>query len=81
MKDVQDMTDEEYYLYRAREWAAGRYRAVGHKDFADRVERGLEDQCSQVRLGRFFFDDLLPHDKAFIVAWNEAAVPSDARTS
>ena len=71
MKDVQDMTEEEYVLYKAREWASGRYRAAGFSDFASRVERGLEDRCSQVRIGRFFFDSPEPHDPAYIFAWNE----------
>jgi hypothetical protein len=57
--EVNEMTDEEILLYRARRWAADRYRAGGHHAFANRVEHGLEDKCSQVRLGLFFFEP--PH--------------------
>ena len=54
MKNVQDMTDEEWRLHQARQFGAKMYREEGHERFASRVEKGLEDQCNPVRLGRFF---------------------------
>jgi hypothetical protein len=69
--DIQDMTDEAYSLYRERQWAVSRYRSEGYNDFADRVELGLEDECSQMRLAHFFLAAPLPHSQAFIVAWND----------
>lgn len=54
MVNVQDMSDFEYSEYQSRQFAARMYRAEGHEWFARRVERGLEDQCNPVRLGRFF---------------------------
>lgn len=54
MKDIQDMTDDEWRLYQARQFGARMYRAEGHDWFALRVEKGLEDQCNPVRLGKFF---------------------------
>ena len=73
MMDVQSMTDDAFCLYQARQWAAARYRSNGHNTFADRVEIGLEDQSSQVRLGRFFFEPSLPLSPAFIIAWDAVA--------
>ena len=52
MKDVQDMTDEEYRLYRARQMAVGAYRAEGFGAFADEVERG-----DTTRLHRLLAED------------------------
>ena len=73
MTDVMDMTDDEFCLYRAREWAAHRYRAAGYYAFATRVEKGLEDDCSQVRLGYFFFEPPRAAGPAFILTWSELA--------
>jgi hypothetical protein len=78
MKDPMDMTDEEYRLYHARDWAARVYRAEGFTSFADRVERGEVDGCSQVRLARFFVEPPQPHNEEFIAAWREFAAPADA---
>jgi len=54
MTDIQDMTDEEWRTHQARQFGAEMYRAEGFDWFARRVERGLEDSCNPVRLGRFF---------------------------
>lgn len=67
------MTDQAVCMYQARQWAAARYRAGGYNDFAIRVENGLEDECSCVRLGRFFFEPPEQTGPAFIGAWNEFA--------
>jgi hypothetical protein len=66
MKDVQDMSDYEYRVYRSRLSGAARYRAEGHDWFAERVEKGLEDGCNAVRLGRFFQN--LPDQGAEVAA-------------
>jgi hypothetical protein len=76
MKDRQDMTEEEHRLQDAREWAARRYRAEGFDDFAKRVERGEVDECSQVRLGKFFIDPAPPPSDEFLAAWKAAAEPA-----
>jgi hypothetical protein len=54
VKDIHDMTDEEWRVHQARQFGAGMYRAEGYAEFAQRVEEGLEDQCNPVRLGRFY---------------------------
>jgi hypothetical protein len=54
VKDIHDMTDEQWRLHQARHFAAGMYRTEGHEWFARRVEAGLEDTCNPVRLGKFF---------------------------
>lgn len=56
MKDVQDMSDDEWLLLKSRQFGARMYRAEGHEWFARRIEDGLEDHCNPVRLGRFFQD-------------------------
>lgn len=73
MKDPMDMTDEEFRLYQARQRAAGVYRSEGFQKFAWRVEAGLEDTCSQVRLAQFFIDPSPPPTKEYIAAWEEIA--------
>jgi hypothetical protein len=70
---VLNLTDDAFCLDRARDWAARRYRAAGYQDFAKRVEKGLEDDCSQVRLGRFFFEPTETSAPALILAKNELA--------
>jgi len=52
--DQQDMSDEEFKLYRLRECAARIYRAEGFPDYALRVERGIADHCQGMRIARFF---------------------------
>jgi hypothetical protein len=73
MNDVQDMTDDEILLDRARQGAARRYRIEGFNEFADRVERGEVDDCQEMRVVRFFHEPTPPHTDAFIEAWNRAA--------
>ncbi len=45
MADIQEMTDEEIFVHRARATAAFVYRAEGYDWFARRIELGLEDEC------------------------------------
>lgn len=52
--DIQDMSDDEYRVHRSRQIGAAMYRAEGHEWFAQRVDLGLEDHCSPVRMARFF---------------------------
>lgn len=56
MKDVQDMTDDEYRVHLSRQRGAGVYRSEGYEEFARRVEQGLEDHCNPVRMARFFLN-------------------------
>jgi hypothetical protein len=72
------MTDAEYCLYKARLFAARRYRTEGYDAFATRIEAGLEDSCSLVRVGLFFNEPHTPPEEAFVVAWDEAAALSCA---
>lgn len=68
-----DMTDDEFDLYKARQWAARKYRAEGFNDFANRVERGELDDCQEMRVVRFFIEPTPPHTGAFLEAWDRAA--------
>jgi hypothetical protein len=72
MPEVLDMTDAEYQVYRVRQAAASVYRRHGHAEFAQRVEAGFEENCSQVRLARFWTAPSPPLTLEFIEAWNEA---------
>lgn len=78
--DPMDMTDEEYDRYRARQSAACVYRANGFPAFADQVEEGLEDQCSQMRIARFFIEPAPEPSPEYIGAWAELA-EGDGRCS
>jgi hypothetical protein len=73
MKDPMTMTDEEFHLFQARQRAAQVYRAAGYDAFAGRVELGLEDRCSQMRLARFFIEPSPAPSEEFIRAWDEFA--------
>jgi hypothetical protein len=73
VKDPMEMSDEEYRVYQSREWAARVYRAEGFTRFAERVERGEVDDCSQVRLARFFVETPQLICSDFAAAWDEAA--------
>lgn len=71
--DPMGMDDDEYRSYQARERASRVYHHEGFGDFAKRVELGLEDGCSQVRLARFFVDPTPPASAEFVAAWNVAS--------
>jgi hypothetical protein len=73
VKDVQDMTEEEYRLYKVRRAAAGIFRRFGYAQYAEQVERGQLDGCMEMRLGAFFVDPPQPPDPEFIAAWDEFA--------
>lgn len=73
MKNPMTMTDEEFCLFQARQRVAGIYGDAGHGAFAKRVELGLEDHCSQMRLARFFIEPSPAPSEEFIRAWDELA--------
>jgi hypothetical protein len=80
MINPMDMTDEKFRLYQARQRAAQIYRSNGFHGFAQRVEAELEDECSQMRIARFFIDPPREPGPEFIAAWNEMAA-ADMTTS
>jgi len=63
------MSDPEFDLYRARQSAAGVYRSHGFEDFADRVSAGLEDDCSQMRIAKFFIAPPREHSPEYLAEW------------
>ena len=73
MKDVQDMTEDEYRLYKVRRVAAGIFLRFGHSEYAEQVERGELDECMEMRLGAFFVDPAQPPGPEFLAAWDEFA--------
>lgn len=73
MQNPMEMTDTEFCLYQARQRAAQTYRFEGYPEFAERVEMGFEDSCSQVRLQRFLIEPAPPVTAEFLAAWNEFA--------
>ena len=79
VKDPMEMNDGEYRLYHARTWAARVYQAEGFDDFAERVERGEADDCSQVRLAQFFVEPPQTVSSEFVAAWEEAARQVDTQ--
>jgi hypothetical protein len=70
MVEPMEMTDEEFRLYQARQRAAHAYQQAGFREFAERVQAGDEDECSQMRLARFFLDPTPELTDEFITAWN-----------
>lgn len=79
MTDPMDMTDAEFRLYQARDRAACVYREEGFHEFAERVEAGLHDECSQMSLALFFNDPSSKPDREFIAAWHEMADKENMR--
>jgi hypothetical protein len=79
VKDVQDMTDEEYRLYKLRRFAASMFRGAGLDAFSEQVERGELDNCKEMLVAAFFIDQPEPNDQEFSVAWSEAAAQVDCR--
>jgi glycosyltransferase A (GT-A) superfamily protein (DUF2064 family) len=73
MTDPKEITDAEFRLYQARDRAAFVYRKEGFCAFAERVEAGLQDECSQMRLALFIADPCPAHDQEFLTAWHEIA--------
>lgn len=71
MIDPMEMTDQQYDRYLARQRTAHVYRAHGFYAFAGRVEAGLEDECSQMRIARFFIEPKPEPSREYLAAWNE----------
>lgn len=74
MDHIALMSDDAYRTYTARKNAAGIYRANGFDTFAQRIECGGEDDCSQVRLMLFALEPAPPLTDEFVAAWHEAAL-------
>jgi len=73
MTDVQDMTEEEYRLYKLRRFAAGLLRRNGLDLFAEQAECVELDDCPEMRVAAFFVDPLQPHGDEYIADWDDAA--------
>lgn len=58
--NIEEMTDEQFDLYRIRQDASRLYLLQGHLEFAKRIELGMEDHCVGMRLARFFFPMAVP---------------------
>ena len=71
--DPMDMDDETYETFQARRMAAAIYRREGYHNYAERVERGEADDCSQMRIARWWREPLRPASPEYVAAWNEAA--------
>jgi len=53
-ENCQDWSAEEWLAAKARPKAAAVYRSHGHNEFADRIERKLEDDCQIMRVMKLF---------------------------